>query len=297
MTTAPIVLFVYKRPVHTRNTVESLLRNPGSAESELFIYSDGPRNAEAEPAVAELRQYLRSITGFKKVTITERERNFGLANNIMDGVTSIVNRYGQVIVLEDDMVLSPYFLEFMNKGLEKYRDTQEVISIHGYCYPIKYSRPVFFLKGADCWGWATWKRGWDLFNPDSQYLLNEIRRKGLSYTFNMDDSWDYIGMLKDQIEGRIDSWAVRWYASALLENKLTLYAYPSLLENIGFDGSETHKQDPALTGTFVTDRSIVLEDIPLVETKEARKLYCRHLYRQLGVKAKIKRWFKGGIPG
>jgi hypothetical protein len=277
--------------------VESLLTNPQSAESELFIYSDGPKDAEAGPAVAELRQYLRSITGFKNVTIIEREKNFGLANNIMDGVTSIVNRYGQLIVLEDDMVLSPYFLEFMNKGLEKYRNTQEVISIHGYSYPINYSRPVFFLKGADCWGWATWKRGWDLFNPDSRFLLDEIRRKGLSYTFNMDDSWDYIGMLKAQIEGRIDSWAVRWYASALLENKLTLYAHPSLLENIGFDGTETHLQDPALTGTFVTDRRIVLEDIPLVETKDARKLYCRHLYRQLGIKAKIKRWLTGGIPG
>jgi hypothetical protein len=295
MSPAPIVLFVYKRPGHTRKTVESLLGNPLAKESELFIFSDGPRDAAAGPAVFELRQYIRTISGFKKVTITERAHNLGLARNIIDGVTSVVGRFGSAIVLEDDMVLSPWFLDFMNDGLSKYRDEEKVISIHGYSYSIPYPEPVYFLRGADCWGWATWKRGWDLFNPDSRFLLGEIRRLGLSYTFNMDDTYDYIEMLKAQEDGRIDSWAVRWYASALINDKLTLYACPSLLNNIGHDGSETHGQDPDLTNTIITDKRIVLKDIPVAETPQARKLVCRHLYRRMGVKAKLKRWVKGGL--
>jgi hypothetical protein len=295
MKPAPIVLFVYKRPDHTRRTVESLLSNPLAAGSELFIFSDGARNAEAEPLVAELRKYIRTITGFKRVTITERERNFGLAESVIAGVSSILATCGNIIVLEDDMVLTPFFLEFMNEGLEKYRDAEEVICIHGFSFPIKHSKPVYFLKGADCWGWGTWKRGWDLFNPDSRFLLDEIRRRDLGYTFNMDDSYDYIGMLQAQVEGRIDSWAVRWYASAVLEDKLTLYAYPSLLQNIGFDGTETHSQDPSLTQTVLTGRPIVLEDIPVTETVEAREKMRRYLNRKMRIRAKIKKWLKGGL--
>ncbi|HLI94423.1 MAG TPA: glycosyltransferase [Puia sp.] len=294
MNPAPIALFAYKRPDHLKRVVDSLLRNALAPQSELFIFSDGPRNTEVETAVAELRKYLRTITGFKKVIITERAENFGLAKNIIDGVTSVVDLHGKIIVLEDDLVLSPYYLEFMNEALEKYQDVEEVISIHGYSYPISYAKPVYFLRGADCWGWGTWKRGWDLFNPDTQFLLDEIRRKDLSYAFNMDDSYDYTGMLKAQIEGRVDSWAIRWYASAFLENKLTLYAYPSLLENIGMDDA-THGQDPGLTDTDLTDHRIVLEDIPVEETIAARKLIARHLYRNMPMRAKIKRLLKRGL--
>jgi hypothetical protein len=111
----------------------------------------------------------------------------------------------------------------------------------------------------------------------------------------MDDSYDYVNMLKAQIEGRIDSWAIRWYASALVREKLTLYACPSLLENIGHDGSETHGQDPGLTNTVVTDKRILLEDIPIAETAEARSLICRHLNRKMGFRSKIKRWLNGGL--
>jgi hypothetical protein len=291
---APIALFTYKRPDHLKKAVGSLLGNALARESELFIFSDGPRNAEAEPAVAELRSYIRTITGFKKLIITERAENFGLAKNIIDGVTSVVNLYGKIIVLEDDLVLSPYYLEFMNEALEKYQNKEEVISIHGYSFPISYARPVYFLRGADCWGWATWKRGWDLFNPDPRSLLDEIRRKDLSYAFNMDDSYDYTGMLKAQIEGRVDSWAIRWYASAFLKNKLTLYACPSLVENIGMDNA-THGQDPGLSDTVLAGNRIVLEDIPLEETTAARTLVKKHMYRNMPIRAKLKRWLKRGL--
>lgn len=295
MNLAPIILFGYKRPRHLQEVVESLLRNPLAQESELFIFSDGPRNVQAEPAVAELRKYIRTISGFKKVTIIEREKNFGLASNIIGGVTSVINQYEKIIVIEDDLVLSPYYLEFMNGALEKYKDTQEVVCIQGYSYPIKYSKPVFFLRGADCKGWGTWKRGWALFNPDTQFLLDEIRRQGLSRRFNMEDRYDYISQLENQLKGTIDSWAIRWYASAFLQNKLCLYPCPSLLEDIGLDGDATHGPSAILTDTIVTDHPITLEDIPLEETEEARKLVGLHMYRAMPKRAKLKRLLIGRL--
>jgi hypothetical protein len=181
------------------------------------------------------------VQGFRSITIIERDKNLGLANSIIDGVTNIVNQYGKVIVLEDDMITSPYFLTYMNSGLTLYEKDERVASIHGYIYPVKNKLPdYFFLRGADCWGWATWKRGWDFFNSDGQFLLNEIKRQKLERLFNFNDSYDYTGMLQMQIDGKVSSWAIRWYASAFLADKYTLYPGISFVKNIGLDGSGTH---------------------------------------------------------
>lgn len=150
----PIILFVYNRLWHTKQTVEALQKNDLASESELFIFSDGPKPG-AEEKVKEVREYLKTITGFRKVTIIERDTNWGLANNIIDGVTKIVNEYGKVIVLEDDLVTSPGFLTYMNEGLKIYADEEQVASIHGYIYPLKHPERLpetFFIRGADCWG-------------------------------------------------------------------------------------------------------------------------------------------------
>jgi SAM-dependent methyltransferase len=238
---APIVLFVYNRPQHTRQTVEALQKNELAADSDLIIYADAAKSDNAEPAVQAVRAYIRTITGFKSVRVVERPYNFGLANSIIDGVTSIVNEYGRVIVLEDDLVTSPYFLRYMNDGLVRYEHEERVISIHGYIYPVKDVLPgTFFIRGADCWGWATWKRGWDLFQVDGSKLLDELQRKKLTKDFDFGGSYPYTRMLKKQIEGKNNSWAIRWYASAFLANKLTLYPGVSLVLNIGHDGSGTH---------------------------------------------------------
>ena len=158
---APIALFVYNRPWHTKQTVEALQKNELANKSELFIYCDNAKNKGAQKSVDEVRNFVKNIKGFKKITIIKRKRNWGLACSIIDGVTKIVNEYGKIIVLEDDLVTSPYFLEFMNDGLKMYKDDLKVASIHGYIYPIKSLPDTFFIKGADCWGWATWKRVWE----------------------------------------------------------------------------------------------------------------------------------------
>ena len=146
---APIVLFVYNRPWHTAQTVEALQKNTLADKSELFIYSDAAKNSEVALYVKKVREYIRNISGFRKVTIMEREKNWGLANSIIDGVTTIVNKYGKIIVLEDDLVTSPYFLRFMNEALEMYENEESVASIHGYIYPIEGLPETFFIRGAD----------------------------------------------------------------------------------------------------------------------------------------------------
>lgn len=144
MKLAPIVIFTYNRPWHTQQTVEALLKNEYASESDLIIFSDAPKNEAAKKGVEETRSYIRNITGFKSLRIIERDRNFGLANNIIDGVTSIVNEFGRIIVLEDDLLTSPYFLKFMNEALSLYEDEERVISVHGYIYPIKKAYLILF---------------------------------------------------------------------------------------------------------------------------------------------------------
>ena len=226
---APIVLFTYNRPAHTRQTIEALQKNEYSDATELFIFSDGPRTVAHTEKVQSVREYLKTVTGFKKVTCTAREQNLGLAQSIITGVTEIVGIHGRVIVLEDDMVTAPYFLRFMNEALEFYNDEEQVISIHGYVYPVAAKLPeTFFLRGADCWGWATWKRGWDLFERNGRKLLDELKERNLSDRFDYDGSYPFTRMLECQVKGEVSSWAIRWNASAYVKDKLTLYTREDL---------------------------------------------------------------------
>ncbi len=240
---APIVLFVYKRRWHTQQVVEALLRNPEAKESELFIYSDGPKPG-AEEDVRRLREYLRSIRGFKSVEIIERETNYGLAKNIIDGVTTVVNRYGRVIVIEDDIVVSPGFLCYMNKALTLYEDNEKVAGVAGYMYPLKKWKDLpetFFLRKMDCWGWGTWKRAWKLYNPDAEYLFQELAKRKDKKKFDWGSFFPYYSrMLMHQKKGKINSWAVRWYATVFLNDMFFLYPRQSLVRNIGCDSTGTH---------------------------------------------------------
>ena len=244
MTSAPIILFVYNRAQHTERTLIQLSKNYLASESELFIYADGPKaNASQEQLekIQEVRTVIRKDYGFKSVTINESEKNKGLAPSVIAGVTEIVNKYGKCIVVEDDLDTSPYFLQYMNDALEVYKDAQNVACIHGYVEPHKKQLPdTFFLKGADCWGWATWKRAWEKFNPNGQELLDELHRRKCEKHFNFNNTYNYVGMLEDQIAGKNSSWAIRWLASAYLNDMYCLYPNETLVLNVGFDGSGTH---------------------------------------------------------
>jgi hypothetical protein len=265
---APIVLFCFNRPKHTERVLSALSKNELAAESVLYIFCDGPRNEADMHAILEVHAIVERVNGFRKVHIRKSILNKGLANSIIDGVTEIIQLHGRVIVLEDDLVTSQYFLKYMNEGLDFYSVENQVISIHGYTYPINKVLPdTFLIRGADCWGWATWKRGWDIFEPDGEKLLEEMRRKGLTRKFDLNGAYKFTKMLKNQIAGANNSWAIRWHASAFLQNKLTLYPGHSLVLNIGNDNSGTHCVSDDIFDLTVSSSKISIEKIEIIENK------------------------------
>lgn len=271
---APIVLFVYNRPEHTRKTIKALLRNELASSSELFVFSDGPKNNESISKIEEVRNFIEKVKGFKELHLVKREKNLGLAASVIQGITEVLNNYERVIVLEDDLVTSPSFLSYMNKALDLYEEENKVISVHGYIYPIKLntSNKTVFLKGADCWGWGTWKRGWELFENDGQKLLIQLKDLNLIKEFNFNNSFPFLQMLEGQIKGSNNSWAIRWYASAFLKNKYTLYPTQSLVKNIGLDSSGTHSGDDThySISKISQEKFEQLEKIDVVENEQVR---------------------------
>ncbi len=291
---SPVVLFVYNRPYHTKQTIEALQKNKLAQQSELFIYSDEAKDKSASNGVDKVREYINSVDGFKKITIVQREKNLGLAGSIIDGVTNIVNKYGKIIVLEDDLVTSPYFLKFMNDSLMMYEDDIEVASIHGYIYKIDNLPETFFIKGADCWGWATWKNRWDIFEPNGQNLLDELKSRKLEKEADFNNSIDFTKMLKHQIQGKNNSWAIRWYISTFLKNMLTLYPGKSLVQNIGFDNSGSHCGFTDIFSVEVNKGDIVSNKIKIIEDIDSRtkmELFFKSLKGTLlqRIKSKINR--------
>jgi hypothetical protein len=239
---SPIALFVYNRPRHTLETVEALLKNAEAVHSDLFIFSDAAKHEGDRSAVNEVRAFINQITGFKTITIIEREKNWGLANSIIDGVTGICEKYGKVIVLEDDIKTSVNFLKFMNDGLNKYASHPKVGSISAYFFPINVNldKECFLYKNPGSWGWATWKDSWDLFEPDGSILLEQLKTRNLQNKFDEISVFSNIKTLRMQISGQNNSWFIRWAASLFLNNKLTLTPKYSLVNNIGIDGTGVH---------------------------------------------------------
>lgn len=287
---APIVLFTYNRKWHTEQTINALLKNNECNESIMYIYSDGAKESDLNE-VNEVREYLKTIKGFKQIHIVERDENIGLADSIIDGVSEVVNRHGKVIVLEDDMITSPYFLKYMNDGLNYYEHNDKVISISGYFMDIQGLPETFFMKWADCWGWATWKRGWSLFEKDAQKLLNSIKNNNLEYKFDINGSYPYTKMLEDTIKTN-KSWAIRWYASAFLSDKLTLCPGQSLIENIGTDGTGTNYKDKdSLLDVKINYNCVNISNIPVKHSNLAysklTSFYNRNLNKKETVMNKI----------
>ena len=280
MQISPIALFAYNRPQHVRHCVESLQKNFLAAESELFVFSDGAKNPEQEKNVEEVRDYLRSIRGFKQVHIIEQPENKGLASNIIYGVSELGDKYGRVIVLEDDLIVSPWFLTFMNEALEVYENEEKVMNVNGHLLKGKEPFPeTFLLSFANSWGWATWQRSWKLFEPDGRKLLRRLEDEKLTHKFDFDGAYHFTRMLKEQIAGKNNSWAIRWNASLFLNGGLALNAGHSLVTNSGFDGTGTHCDKYELFATDLYSGQVKVEKISLLqENLEARKKLAR-IYR------------------
>lgn len=295
----PILLFVYNRPDHLKRLVKSLLKNSEAAESPLIVYSDAARTDAAGPDVTKVRSYVHSLSGFASVEVIERDENYGLARNIIDGVATQIHRYGRVIVLEDDLVVAPYFLRFMNEALELYKDELRVGHIQACDFTHDPALPdTFLIKWTGSWGWATWERAWRHFNPDGASLLRELEAKKLTRRFDFDGAYRFTRMLRRQIAGKNNSWAIRWNASLFLADILSLNVGRSLVQNIGFDGSGTN-----CGGGGLYDSTLCLEPLPVTlispieENEEARRCYARYYHRTNNFWAKALRRIKRTLHG
>lgn len=239
---SPIVVFAYRRPEHLRRTLSSLTACEGFDVSPVIVYCDGPKNAGERAATERTRQVARKLLG-GRAEYHCSPANLGLARSVIRGVTEVVERFGRAIVLEDDLVLSPGFLTYMNAALDRYADEANVVQVSGYMFDVPElirQRKAFFLPFTVSWGWATWKRAWDLFDPLATGWEVLQRDKDLRCRFNLHGAYDYAGMLENQMAGRIDSWAIRWYWSVFRANGLVLFPSVTLVQNIGMDGSGTH---------------------------------------------------------
>jgi hypothetical protein len=295
----PILLFVYNRLEHVRRAVESLQSNELAAESPLFIYSDGAKGEEARSEVDDVRNFIHTISGFAEINIIERSENWGLARNIIDGVTTQVNRYGRVIVVEDDLVVAPHFLQFMNDALDTYADEPRVGHIQACDFTQDDSLPdTFLIKWTGSWGWATWDRAWKMFNPDGRYLLQQIEQRGLARKFDFDGKYGYTRMLRRQTEGKNNSWAIRWNASLFLNDILSLNVGRSLVQNEGFDGSGTNCGGGGLySSSLYMERLAVKKISPIEESIVGRRAMTAYYARTNSFMAKAIRRIKRTLKG
>ena len=291
---APIVAFVYNRPVHTRRMLESLAANALSGESELFIFAEGARpdaSLAEKKQIEQTRQVIREKQWCGTVHIREATRNRGLAGSIVSGVTEILETYQKIIVLEDDLLLSDGFLTYMNEALDFYENTPQVLHISGYVYPIDsqaLAQDTFFYEQASCWGWATWQRAWQFLETDPAVLARQVLEipEGI-FRFNLDDSYNFYQTILDNLEGRKKTWAVKWQASVFVQNGLCLHPKTSLVNNTGNDGTGVHQ---GFTNKYLHRQlahHISIQPIPLDISVDGRELVKAFLHRKIPQKSLI----------
>ncbi len=289
ITLAPVVLFVYNRPEHTKKTVMSLLKNEQAFQSDLYVFSDGARAKTDEENVRLTREYIKTIKGFNQVFITERDTNIGLANSVIAGVSEIINRFERAIVVEDDLEVSRNFLRFMNHCLEFYENNKKVFSISGYCAPIEipdhYKQDVFSFRRINSWGWATWSNRWNEVDWQVGDFDNFIYNKKLVNDYNKGGE-DCAVVLLWQQQNKIDSWAIRFNYACFRQGGINIYPVLSKVKNIGADGSGQHVKKTKRFDTKLDDARHPIALIEDVKTDiEVEKSYQNYFRRKF-----FRRW-------
>lgn len=295
MNYAPIALFVFNRLDHLKQTIGSLMENKLASESHLFIYSDGPKLQEDISKVASVREFIKNVSGFKSVRISCSEVNKGLAASIVSGVTKLTSEFGKVIVLEDDIITSPFFLSYMNDALDLYSNEERVMHISGFMFPIeKYSHEgSMFLRPTTCWGWGTWSRAWNKYSKNIEVIEQKMTKDKIK-DFNLDNSYDYYKQVEQNKSGKIKTWAIFWYASVYLEGGLSLHPTISLCCNIGLDGTGVNCGTSDRFNVQMDYEYKKLAPIDVFENSEARKKlvqyfsglnlsFTKRLMRKLGI--------------
>lgn len=299
----PLALFVYNRPEHTRQMLDSLELCSRLDECQIYFYCDEAQTADQSKGVKSVRKIVYAWGNRHDANIIERPGNLGLARSIAGGVTELCREYGRVIVVEDDLVLHPQFLDYMLHALNRYENEERVAQISGYMFPERHAKSpdAFFVPYITTWGWATWSRAWQLFDwhPD----LIALEEPAVSRRFDLNHAYPFTSMLKDRLAGRVQSWGILFYWAVFSANKLVLHPRLSLVKNEGFDGSgvhfrspggESHQQPPFQTGwpnlgeDFVWPESIHIN-------RKALRTHQRYLRAQLSLRSRIKKRLLGWL--
>lgn len=238
----PVAVFTYNRPRHTHSALEALSRCAGLEQCCIYLFSDAPRGADQVAQVSETRAVLRQWASRLGAILVERSDNLGLSKSIVSGVSRLCDDYGRVIVLEDDLIVSPDFLTYMVAALERYEREAQVMQIAGctLASPNLLERDAFFLPVTTTWGWATWRRAWQQFSWVPQDLATARTEPQWLERFNLHSTYDYLQMLDDRLAGRNDSWGILWWYAVSRQRGLVLYPKTNMVQNIGFDGSGIH---------------------------------------------------------
>jgi hypothetical protein len=291
MTPAPVLLFTFKRLATLKKAVSALRANQLAPESDLFIFSDQASKADDFAQVRAVRDYLQTIEGFKSIHIIEAAKNKGLASSIIEGVTEIINRYGRVIVLEDDILTTPNFLTFMNAALIKYQRQQNVFSISGYSFNLGVDNAwaqqfdTYFTTRGWSWGWATWKDRWA--NVDWQVKDYPVFAKNAAEKRKFAEGGSDLNlMLKRQMTGQLDSWAIRWFYHQYKVQGLTLYPLLSKVYNDGFDDMATHTRGANNRYQPLLDETVRYE-FAFPDTVGITPIYQKRFQKKLGIRARI----------
>ncbi|WP_121812517.1 glycosyltransferase family protein [Mucilaginibacter kameinonensis] len=291
---APIALFVYNRPDHTRRTISYLQQNLLADESRLYIFCDAAKTDADKPKVEQVRQLANDVSGFKSVKVIVREHNLGLAESIISGVTQLVYEYGKVIVFEDDLLSSPYTLQYFNDALAKYANQEQVMHIGAYMYNLhdKTLPETFFYRAATSWGWATWARAWKNFEPDVDKLIDQFDNLKIA-RFSIEGKMNFWKQIEQFKAGKNNSWAIRWYASIFLKNGLTLNPSQSLIQNIGHDGTGVHSNNEDMYHVQMARKQVTQFPDVLQENEQAYKAIKHFLANRKGtLLQRVRRFVK-----
>ncbi len=269
MPAAPIAIFAFRRPELTARLLHTLLANPEAAQSTVYAFCDGARREEDVEAVARTRRVIAEA-GLPRLELVERPVNMGLAANVVDGVTRLCEAHGRAIVLEDDLILSPRFLRYMNEALDRYEGEPRVHAVSGFMYPVEHgaAHDALFLPFISSWGWATWARAWRGFDPTAAAAAAVLADRATRRRFDLDGAYGFSRMLRRQLAGKSDSWAIRWYLSVFAAGGLSLFPARSLVENGGFDGDSTHCRGPRPAHAAAEAADHVVTRFPPVEVDE-----------------------------
>jgi len=290
---APIALFVYNRLNHVKKVIEALKKNHTAEKSKIYIFSDFSDSDKEQNKIRKIREYLRSINGFKELNIIQRKNNYGTSKNITAGLNYIFEKHDKCIILEDDILVSKNFLSQMNYFLAKFNKNKQIASIEGFMFPVNFRKDIpdyFFLKGTGCWGWATWRRSWKNYEISVQKLLKKFSgKKELVTEFDYYNSYPYYKMLKRQKYSKKKSWAIRWYASNFIKNNYTIYFKNTLVKNIGLDGTgENCRIDYQINQKkFKNQTYKLMENENIKENKFAKKEIAKYLKKKFSLNNKL----------